>query len=152
MSGPGGRTAPSNTQSPLKPQDDTASEVKPEPDFTGPPVLGTSVDGLFGLNMLLMRIGFELFGSPRFERWLNNLLHKQLARVKGPGFLKPLVLSRIDLGAREAPQVRSVRAVAGGLWMLLHDASMLSLYPRCWLILPVMASVLVIAAAATLCA
>ncbi|KXZ46687.1 hypothetical protein GPECTOR_41g651 [Gonium pectorale] len=70
------------------------------------------VDVLHGLNMVLVRIGFELLRRRGFEAWLARLIQNKLDAARRPGFLHRLQLKRFDLGC-SAPQLRDVRAVAG---------------------------------------
>lgn len=81
------------------------------------------MEGLFGLNMLLVRIGFELLRRRGFSGWLHRLIQAKLERVRRPGFLDKLLLRRLDLGF-SAPQLRNIRAVAGAQHSLdsLHKA------------------------------
>ncbi|GIL67571.1 hypothetical protein Vafri_20932 [Volvox africanus] len=76
------------------------------------PPRGALVDGLYGLNMLLVRIGFEFLRRRGFSGWLHRLIQSKLERVRRPGFLDKLNLRRFDLGFT-APQLRNIRAVAG---------------------------------------
>ena len=70
------------------------------------------VEGVHGLNMLLVRIAWELLQNTRFENWLRNIIQRPLDSIKRPAFLHPLTLVRLDLGST-APQIKALRAVAG---------------------------------------
>ncbi len=70
------------------------------------------MEALYGLNMVMVRIGFELLRRRGFTTWLHRIIQRKLDRVRRPGFLDCILLRRFDLGFT-APQLRNVRSVAG---------------------------------------
>lgn len=72
---------------------------------------GPLVAGLLGLNMLLARVGFEVLGAHRLERWLHRLVQSKLDEFKRPPYLHRLKLETLDLGSA-FPMLRDLRGVA----------------------------------------
>ncbi|KAG1655267.1 hypothetical protein FOA52_014593 [Chlamydomonas sp. UWO 241] len=72
------------------------------------------VPGLLGLNMLLMRVGFELLAAQRLQDWLSNLIQRKLDDFKRPAYLHALKVVSLDLGTA-FPLVKDIKAVAGPL-------------------------------------